>query len=61
MLPHWASTRFTGNYLYRPGKDPGEEENLAGRPLEREMADKLRQALLSLEAPDDQFIRLGLS
>ncbi|MBK9341785.1 MAG: sulfatase-like hydrolase/transferase [Dehalococcoidia bacterium] len=61
MLPHWASTRFTGNYLYRPGQDPDEEENLVGRSLEREMADKLRQALLSIEAPDDTFIRFGLS
>jgi hypothetical protein len=61
MLPHWASTRFTGNYLYRPGQDPDEEENLAGRPLESELADKLRQALISIEAPDDQFVRLGLN
>ena len=42
-------------------KDPEEQDNLAGRPMEREMADKLRQALLSIEAPDDQFARLGLS
>jgi arylsulfatase A-like enzyme len=60
MLPHWASTRFSGNYLYRPEKDPAEEENLAGRPLERELADKLRQALIAIEAPDDQLVRLGL-
>jgi hypothetical protein len=61
MLPSWASTRFTGNYLYRPDHDPDEAENLAGRLLEREMADKLRQALLSIEAPDDTLVRFGLA
>jgi len=61
MLPFWAYTRFTGNHLYRPDNDPGEDENLAGSKLENEKADKLRQALLAVEAPDDQLARLGLS
>lgn len=61
MLPFWAYTRFTGNHLYRPNHDPTEDENLAGSALEREKADKLRQALIAIEAPDDQFARLGLS
>jgi arylsulfatase A-like enzyme len=61
LLPFWAYTRFCGNHLYRPDHDPGEDENLAGGGLEGEKADMLRQALLSLEAPDDQLARLGLS
>ncbi len=61
MLPYWAGARFTGNYLYDLASDPAEDENRAGEQVERELADKLRQALLSVEAPDDQLARLGLS
>lgn len=58
-LPFWAYGNFSGNHLYRPGNDPAEDENLVGSPLEREAADKLRQALRDLEAPEDQFVGLG--
>ncbi|MBI5949043.1 MAG: sulfatase [Chloroflexi bacterium] len=61
MLPYWAGGRFTGNHLYDLGIDPTEDENRAGHPLERDMADLLRQALQSIEAPDDQLARLGLA
>ncbi len=61
MVPYWAAARFSGNHLYRPGHDPVEAENLAGTPLDRELADKLRQALQQVSAPDDQFERLGLA
>jgi hypothetical protein len=61
MLPFWAAGRFSGNHLYRPGEDPAEENNLAGTAREGEAADKLRQALQQVEAPDDQFARLGLA
>ena len=60
LLPFWASTRFSGNHLYDLANDPGEEENRAGERVEEEMADKLRQALLAVEAPEDQFERLGM-
>ena len=60
LLPFWASGRFSGNHLYRPEGDPHEDDNLRGTPAEREAADKLRQALLEVEAPDDQFARLGM-
>jgi arylsulfatase A-like enzyme len=60
MLPFWAYARFTGNYLYQPDNDPAEENNLAGQRSEKELADKLRQALLAIEASEDQFARLGL-
>jgi len=61
MLPYWASTRFEGNHLYDLHNDPGEDENLVGQRAEREAADKLREALKQVEAPDDQFERLGMS
>lgn len=61
LLPFWAYGGFSGNHLYRPGEDPAEDENLVGSPLEREAADKMRQALQELEAPDDQFERLGMT
>ncbi len=60
MLPYWASTRFSGNHVYDLANDPGEEENRAGERVEKEMADKLRQALVAVEAPEDQFERLGM-
>jgi hypothetical protein len=60
-LPYWAATRFTGNHLYDRGDDPGEEHNLAGTRREAEMAELLRVALLEMEAPPDQLVRLGLS
>ncbi len=59
-VPYWAMTRFSGNHLYRLDIDPAEDENRCGEGLERDAADLLRQALLEVEAPDDQFQRLGL-
>lgn len=60
LLPYWALGDFSGNYLYNLKDDPNEERNLAGSPVEAEMADRLRQALINLQAPDDQLKRLGL-
>jgi arylsulfatase A-like enzyme len=61
MLPFWAARKFTGNHLFDLRDDPGEDENRAGERSEAEAADKLRQALLSVEAPGDQLARLGLA
>ena len=60
MLPFWAYGDFSGNHLYDLRNDPNEDENRAGERREREAADKLREALKQIEAPDDQFVRLGL-
>ena len=60
MLPYWALGPFDGNHLYDLRDDPGEENNLAGSRAERDLADKLREALKQVEAPSDQFVRLGL-
>ena len=51
LLPFWAMTRFTGNHLHDRREDPDEERNLAGTKREAEMAEKLRVALIELEAP----------
>jgi arylsulfatase A-like enzyme len=57
-LPYWALARFSGSHLYEPDEDPGEERNLVGGPEERRMAQRLREALRDVEAPDDQLTRL---
>ncbi|HYM15613.1 MAG TPA: sulfatase [Dehalococcoidia bacterium] len=61
LLPYWAYGRFSGNHLYNVANDPTEDENRAGTSEEREAADRLRQALVAMEAPDDQLARLGLT
>ena len=60
VLPYWALGGFTGNHLYDLSNDPEENENLAGSRHESGLADKLREALKQIEAPDDQFVRLGM-
>jgi hypothetical protein len=61
LLPYWAIGPFSGNHLYDLANDPHEEENRAGEKLEREHADRLRQALIEIEAPSDHLERLGLT
>lgn len=60
MLPYWAMAAFSGNHLFDLAEDPAEERNLAGSGSERDAADQLRAALEAVEAPRDQFLRLGL-
>jgi hypothetical protein len=64
-LPFWASGRAVDrHHLYDLAEDPGEDDDRAGTPagakLEAEMLDLLRTALDDLDAPDDQYHRLGL-
>jgi arylsulfatase A-like enzyme len=59
-LPFWAWTKFTGHHLFDTLNDPNEMENRAGSADEKRMADLLRHALSEIEAPDEQFKRLGL-
>ena len=56
-----AAARFSGNHLYDLTEDPAEENNLAGSGLEKDMAAMLREALRSVDAPEEQFARLGLA
>ncbi|MEJ0041638.1 MAG: sulfatase-like hydrolase/transferase [Rhizomicrobium sp.] len=60
-VPFWAAARFSGNHLYDLREDPGEENNLAGSGLEKDMAAMLREAMKSIDAPEEQFARLGLT
>ncbi len=59
-LPFWAAGKFSGNYLFRIGDDPGEENNIAGTRAEKVIEEKLRAALFAIDAPSDQLSRLGL-
>ena len=58
--PFWAASAFHGTHLYALSEDPEEERNRVGEPLEKQAIDLLRAALEEVEAPDDQFERLGL-
>ena len=59
-LPFWAYGSFDGNHLFDLGEDPTEEHDGVGSAAEKQAADELREALRSVEAPSDQFVRLGL-
>jgi hypothetical protein len=59
-VPFWAYARFSGNHLYDLGNDPDENQNLAGAPREAHAVEALRYALQAVEAPPEQFQRLGL-
>ncbi len=58
-VPYWARVRSSGNHVYDLENDPHEDENLAGSPLEAQLAEQLRAALIELAAPATQFQRLG--
>jgi arylsulfatase A-like enzyme len=62
MLPFWSmNPRIDDHHLYMVSQDPGEAENRVGEPLESEMTDLLRTALLEVNAPDEQLERLGIA
>jgi len=61
LLPFWAASRFTGNHLWDVDEDPGEERDLAGTRAERGALERLRAALDEVEAPADQYARLGVA
>jgi arylsulfatase A-like enzyme len=60
MLPFWAWGEFSGNHLWNLASDPDEASDLAGTDAEEEMEAQLVDALREVQAPDDQFERLGL-
>jgi arylsulfatase A-like enzyme len=59
LLPFWAYTKFVGSLTFDLGEDPGEDRSRTGGRLEDEMAGLLLEALREIEAPSDQFERLG--
>jgi arylsulfatase A-like enzyme len=61
-LPFWVSRNTVDqHHLYDIDVDPDERENRCGELVEREMQDLLRVALTDVEAPVEQFQRLGLA
>jgi hypothetical protein len=48
------------HFLFDLTDDPNETENLVGTRKEADMLELLHQALKTVEAPDEQFLRLGL-
>ena len=61
-LPFWAMGMRTGeHHLYDLDIDPGENENRTGEAVEAELLELLHHALTSVDAPADQFARLGIS
>lgn len=61
LLPYWSLGTARGNRLWNLAEDPHEEHDLAGTAVERQLEEKLREALRAIDAPDDQFQRLGLA
>jgi hypothetical protein len=59
-VPFWAWARFEGHHLFDTANDPAENENRIGSADEARMAEMLRVALNDVEAPAEQFARLGL-
>ncbi len=61
-LPYWCMGQpANAHALYDLSVDPEERENRAGEPVERRMLDLLHAALTVMNAPEDQFERLGIS
>ena len=61
LLPFWSmDPRIDDHHLYCIQDDPFEENNMLGSGLEKQMADLLHHALTEVEAPGEQFARLGL-
>ena len=61
-LPYWCVGQpANAHALYDLSVDPDERENRVGEPVERRMLDLLHAALTAMDAPEDQFERLGIS
>jgi len=61
-LPYWAGRDGKGEHmLFDINNDPHEAENLAGSGAEKRAVELLRTALEEVEAPSDQYERLGLA
>lgn len=61
LLPYWAlGTTLDDHRLFDLDDDPGAERNLAGSRPEGDAIEVLRLALQEVDAPSEQFERLGL-
>lgn len=62
QMPIWSfGDRAVGkHYLFDISVDPEEQENRVGEKIEADLVELLRSALTELDAPSDQFERIGL-
>jgi len=60
FLPFWAYSDFAaGTLAYDLAEDPAEDHDRAGEQLGTRLGGLLHDALIEMEAPDDQLVRLG--
>ena len=59
FLPFWAYTEFVGTLAFDLAEDPAEDEDRASEKLGKRLDGLLHDALIEVEAPDDQLVRLG--
>jgi hypothetical protein len=61
QVPFWAMQKPSPAHLaFDVDEDPAEQHDLAGTKIEAELEELLRHALGEVEAPADQYERLGL-
>lgn len=61
LLPFWSmNPDIDKHHLYNLKEDPEENHNKVGEKSEGNMIDILRVALKEMEAPEEQFVRLGI-
>lgn len=60
LLPFWAYASEYQSVLIDRNEDPDELRNIVGTTVEDDAAELMRTALVSVEAPVDQLVRLGL-
>lgn len=61
-LPFWvAGNTVDRHFLFDLADDPDEQENRQGEAAAGDMATLLREALVAVDAPDEQLARLGLA
>ncbi|MHB1911116.1 MAG: sulfatase [Acidimicrobiales bacterium] len=62
MLPFWGwGAAPDDHHLYDLADDPGAQHNIAGTRAESDAVELLRVAMSELEAPTEQFERLGIT
>ena len=61
LLPFWAMGKDFEHLLFDRREDNAEQSNRVDGKTERDACEMLRVALNSVDAPEDQLIRLGLN
>jgi hypothetical protein len=61
LLPFWAYASQYETIMFHRGEDPDETVNRIGDSPAHDAEELLRAALVSVAAPSEQFVRLGLA